>query len=68
VETSNLAIYICGIATEYCVAGTASDIQARYGDDCKVLVCGNACAAVDKKAHQLELNSFSRKGIEVFDI
>jgi nicotinamidase/pyrazinamidase len=68
VETSNAAIYICGIATEYCVAGTALDIQGRYGDDCKVLVCGNACAAVDEKVHHLELNNFAKAGIEVFDI
>ena len=55
-------VYVCGIATEYCVKATAEDLHASGK---KVTVLKDALAYVDHGGHLKALEELGRKGIAV---
>ncbi len=56
------SVYVCGIATEYCVRNTCEDLQ-KAGFN--VTVLQNALAYVDKAGHENALADMKRNGIKV---
>lgn len=55
-------IYICGIATEYCVRNTAEDLE-KAGFD--VTLVKNALACVDKAGHDKAIREMCGEGIHI---
>lgn len=55
-------IYVCGIATEYCVKATAEDLLAAGKN---VTVIREALAFVDREGHEKALGEMRMKGIAV---
>ena len=55
-------VYVCGIATEYCVRATAEDLAA---DGKKVIVISDALGYVDYEGHMKALEEMRKKGISV---
>ena len=55
-------VYVCGIATEYCVRNTAEDIlKAGF----KVHILSSCLAYVDQSAHIKSLSEMAQKGISI---
>lgn len=59
-DTGN--VYVCGIATEYCVRATAEDMLASGKN---VTLVGKALAYVDRDGHEKALAEMRSKGIRV---
>lgn len=55
-------VYICGIATEYCVRNTAEDLE-KAGFD--VTLVKNALACVDKAGHDKAIREMCDEGIHI---
>lgn len=54
------SVYVCGIATEYCVRATAEDMLAAGKNVCLI---ENALAYVDRDGHLKALEEMRREGI-----
>ena len=55
-------VYVCGIATEYCVRATAEDLAA---DGKKVIIIGNALGYVGQEGHLKALEEMREKGMQI---
>ena len=55
-------VYVCGIATEYCVRNTCEDLQKA---GCKVHLLKDCIAYVDLQGHQKALAEMAAKGISI---
>ena len=55
-------VYVCGIATEYCVKNTCEDLlKARF----KVRLLGKCLAYVDHSDHLKALDELAAKGVTI---
>ena len=55
-------LYICGIATEYCVKNTVLDL---FKEGYNISVVSDALAYIDPEGHKETLNELAAKGVEI---